>query len=300
MVVFEGDVIKTIKKLVSQGSRRYLRTATLQNMDPRTSRAVDIYGYGLQYLEVIQVDLQLPRLAGQFHGKRIVHISDLHCSRTVSTKYLRYCIDRINRLDADIVVLTGDYVTHDIYGRFRKKMIDLVADIRSRLGIYACLGNHDYGIGGVFGSLREHQLRRMINDMTNCGIKVLRNGSSVLQIDGESLWFVGLGDLWADDFEPEKAFADVDANGPVITLAHNPDSIKHLKQFDFDAVMCGHTHGIPVQFVTSFGWPVLNRYDYHAGLYRLGNKKLYVNRGLGRFGRTLFNTRPEITIFNLR
>jgi predicted MPP superfamily phosphohydrolase len=214
-------------------------------------------------------------------------------------RYLRYCIERINHLDADIVILTGDYVTHDIYGGFRKKMIKLISNIQSQLGVYACLGNHDYGIGGVFGSLREHQMHRIIRDMTNCGVKVLRNGSSVLEIDGESLWFVGLGDLWANDLEPHKAFAKVGTDGPVIALAHNPDSVKHLEEFDFDAVMCGHTHGIPVQLVTSFGWPLFNRHDYYAGLYSLGNKKLYVNRGLGRFGRTLFNTRPEITIFTL-
>jgi len=230
---------------------------------------------------------------------RIVHISDLHCSRTVSGKYLRHCIERVNQLDADVVLLTGDYITHDIYGRFRKRIVELVSNISSRHGIYACMGNHDYGVDGVFGSLRHDRLYEMTEGMENCGINVLRNESVTLEREGQRLWFVGLGDLWANDFKPKKAFADIDIGSAVIALAHNPQSVKHMEGFDYNAIMCGHTHGVPTQFSRSLKGAVLNRHDHYSGLYHIGDKKLYVNRGLGRMGKMFFNARPEITVFNL-
>jgi predicted MPP superfamily phosphohydrolase len=264
-----------------------------------TPWAIDAEGSGPEWLEVIEVPLGLKNLGQSLHGMRIVHISDLHCSWTVSSKYLRHCIKRVNSLDADIVVITGDYVTHDHTGRFREKVIDLVEGIQSRCGVYACLGNHDYGIGGVFKARHEKRLREMIRGLESGGVSVLRNDSSLLKIDGYGIRFVGLGDLWAGDFQPEKAFVGVSEDEAVIALAHNPDVIYHLQKYDFDAVMCGHTHGVKYGLMGAPGESILNERFHYAGLYKVGGKKLYVNRGLGRLGKAIFNARPEITVFNL-
>lgn len=267
-----------------------------------TAWAVDPYGGPKEWVEVVELDLHIKKLPDAFVDKRIIHISDLHCSRTVSSRYLGHCIKRINQLNADIVVLTGDYITYDIRGNFSEKVISLISRISSSHGIYACMGNHDYGVDGFFGPLLRHQrFHNLINGMQQHGIKVLRNESAVLEIDGKALWFVGLGDLWADDFEPEKAFDRVrTTDGAVITLAHNPESLLHMDGFGYDAVLSGHTHGTTFQFSKWFGGPVMKRHRYRAGLYSLGGRKLYVNRGLGRHGRVLFNARPEITVYSLR
>lgn len=279
---------------------RYVRGAAFGKLGFCTSWAVGVDGAGAEWVEVVEVGLELANLPGAFDGKRIVHVSDLHYSRTVTGKYLRRCVERINLLDADIVVLTGDYVTHDHHCRFREKVAELVGGIRSRLGVYACLGNHDYGIGGLFRSRRDGALRRMVDGMEDSGVSVLRNESSVLEIDGQGLRLVGLGDLWAGDFEPERAFDGIGLDEVVIALAHNPDVIEHLHGFDVDAVMCGHTHGARVGFVGAPGESIVDRRFYYAGMYHVGGMKLYVNRGLGRLGKLLFNTRPEITVFSLR
>ena len=171
--------------------------------------------------------------------------------------------------------------------------------LESRFGIFACLGNHDYGIGGAVRIERTNQLDQMVGTMRDFGIRVLRNQSSPLEIDGQCLWFVGLGDLWADDFEPEKAFANVDYDGTVIALSHNPETIKHLHHFEFDALLSGHTHGCSMEWTVFSDKPLLKRRRYVSGLYDFGDKKMYVNRGLGRHGRAMFNKRPEITVYNL-
>ncbi len=276
----------------------YFKGAAFGTLGFCTSWAVDSHGHGAEWIEVIQVDLQLRNLPEQFHGKRIVHVSDLHCSRTVSGKYLRRCVERINQLDADIVVLTGDYITYDKNGRFREKVAELVGSIQSRHGVYACLGNHDYGIGSMLGGGHNSMVWEMVENMAAGGVNVLRNESSVLEIDGKQLWFVGLGDLWVDDLGLEQAFDGVPENEVVIVLAHNPETIEYLQPFGADAVMSGHTHGLGVHFDKRGRWGIKSR-RFHAGMYEIGGKKLYVNRGLGRLGRALFNPRPEITEFVL-
>ena len=187
----------------------YLKGADLGTLGFCTRWAVDVQGVGPEWIEVVEIDLHLQSPHNRLHGTRIAHISDLHHSRTVSSDYLRRCIEGINILDVDLVVLTGDYITYDIRGTYRKKVVAMLGDIESRFGTYACLGNHDYGIRGLLGYRREHLVRRLIQGMEAKGIAVLRNESTVLSINGHPLWLVGLGDLRIGDFHPQKAFADV-------------------------------------------------------------------------------------------
>jgi uncharacterized protein len=280
--------------------RRYLKGASLGSLGFCTGWAVDHqHATAREWIEVVETNLHLKNLSVSFRGWRIVHVSDLHCSRTVSTKFLRNCIDRINLLDVDIVVLTGDYVTRDIHGKFRDKVIKLIGTIKCKHGVYACMGNHDYGIGSIIGSRRNDLLYSLIKGLQRCGVTVLRNESSELQIDGKSLWFVGLGDLWSRDFNPEKAFTAIPENQTVIALSHNPDAAMRLHSFPVDIIMSGHTHGAQTRFAPAPHWRLKKR-NFHAGMYKLGDKTLYVNRGLGRLGQLLYNTRPEITVFTLQ
>jgi hypothetical protein len=286
--------------LVRRG--RHIGGAAIGALGFCTPWAVDkhhgVRGDHPEWIEVVEVDMHLENLPEKFRGKRIVHISDLHCSRTVSNRYLRHCVDRVNHLKADIVILTGDYITHDLNGKFRNKAVELVGAINNNNGVYACLGNHDYGFNGMLRSKHHGLMHDMIEGMEQGGVNILRNDSAVVEIDGEELWLVGLGDIWAGDFKPKKAFKKVPDNEAVITLLHNPDGVKHLHDFPVDAVMSGHTHGAVTEHVNKFGWGVQKR-KYHAGMYHVRGKKMYVNRGLGRLGRARLGARPEITVCTL-
>ncbi|MEJ2704481.1 MAG: metallophosphoesterase [Sedimentisphaerales bacterium] len=277
----------------------YLKGAILGTLGFCTRWAVDDRGVGPEWIEVVEIDLHLQSPHDRLHGTRIAHISDLHHGRTVSSNYLRRCIERINRLDVDLVVLTGDYVTYDLRGVYRETVAGLLGDIKSRFGTYACLGNHDYGISGLPVHRRERLIHRLVEGMRAQGVTVLRNESVLLDINGHPLWFVGLGDLRIGDFEPEKAFAHVPADQVTIALIHNPRGIEHLGEFMVHAVVSGHTHGRRTRPISRRALRSRIR-RFHAGLYEVEGKKLYVNRGLGRVGRARLNTRPEITVFTLR
>lgn len=280
--------------------RRFVKGVMLGTLGFCTGAAVDALGIEPEWIEVVNHDLRLPGLPKAFAGRRIVQISDLHLSTTVSCEYLRRCFDRINHLNADIILLTGDYVTYDGRGKFREQLIEML-DLKARLGVFACMGNHDYGISNSFRPSDVPLLNFLTEGMQNKGITVLRNQSAAVNIGAERIWLVGLGDLWADDCHPRAGFTGVPDDEVTLVLVHNPDSLDRLIPHNANAIFCGHTHGgqFKIPFLGPPILPIRNR-QYSAGMFDVGGRKLYVNRGLGRLGRIRFNCRPEITIFHLR
>ena len=285
------------KELIDRGF--YLKGLALGTLGFCTRSAVDVEGLAPQWLEVVEIDLNLAKPHHRLHGTRIAHVSDIHLSRTVGKEYISRCIDRINQLEADIVVLTGDYITYDIRGNFRKQVASLLARIKSRFGTYACLGNHDYGLKAMPARRRNYMLIKFLRSLKAKGITVLRNESTVLDIHGEPLRLVGLGDLRVADFHPKKAFAQASNGDVTIALVHNPKAVEYLEQFDVDVVFSGHTHGRTSRFPPEH---ILNTKSrrFHAGMYDINGTRLYVSRGIGRIGRMRFNARPEITVLTLR
>lgn len=277
----------------------YLRGLALGTLGFCTRSAVDMNGSGEEWLEVVQIDLNLTKRHHRLHGTRIAHVSDLHLSRTVRAEYLSRCIERINQLDADIVVLTGDYITYDIRGKYREQVAALLGGIQSRFGAFACLGNHDYGLKVMPTRKRNSMLCKFIRNLKENGITLLKNESTVLNIRGEPLRIVGLGDLRVGDFHPKKAFADASNGDVTIALVHNPKGVEYLDPFDVDVAFSGHTHGKTSRFPPEH---ILNtkKRKFHAGMYQVNGTSLYVSRGLGRVGRMRFYSRPEITILTLR
>ncbi len=66
-------------------------------------------------------------------------------------------------------------------------------------------------------------------------------------------------------------------------------------------ILAGHTHGGQCKppFLPPPLLPVWNP-RYTAGEFPLaGNRRLYINRGIGYVLRVRFNVRPEITVFHL-
>ena len=285
------------KDLIDRGF--YLRGLAFGTLGFCTSSAVDMNGSGAEWLEVVEIDLNLRKLHHRLHGTRIAHVSDLHLSRTVRAEYLSRCIERINRIDADIVVLTGDYITYDIRGKYRKQVAALLGRIQSRFGTYACLGNHDYGLKAIPPRRRNYMLLEFLSRLKIKRITVLRNQATTLKIHGEPLRIVGLGDLRVGDFHPQTAFADASDADVTIALVHNPKGVEYLHQFDVDVVFSGHTHGRISRFPHDHFLNTKKR-KFHAGMYEVNGTRLYVNRGLGRVGRIRFNSRPEITVLTLR
>ena len=251
------------------------------------------------WIEVVRRDLPAPNLPAAWDGVRVGLVADLHHGTRVPLDYLACGIDRLASFQTDLVAVVGDFVTTRD-GGYAEAVSGLMDRLAPPLGVWACLGNHDYGIGRPVQHGRAGAIARALSAH---GVHLLRNASVRLARGGEALWIVGLEDLWSGRLNAADAFAAVPPGAATLTLCHNPDAADDLARAGAGSILSGHTHGGQVQ-VPLVGPPILpvrNRTRYE-GMHRLGagGARLYINRGLGWLRRVRFGCRPEITILTLR
>lgn len=263
---------------------------------------------------VRRVDLSLPHLPASFNGLRIIQISDLHLGSWASSEPIAEAATIINDLDPDIVLFTGDlvnYSTNEAY-RFRHEL----SRIRARHGVFAILGNHDYGdyVTWPDENGKAKNMEALYRFFDEIGWRLLRNENEILERNGERIALIGVENWSASKRFPKlgdlsKALSGA-GNIPVkILMSHDPThwekEVSH-KFNDIDLTLSGHTHGF--QFgveLKNFRWSFAQYVSkYWAGLYESTHKGkkqyLYVNRGLGMIGYPgRVGILPEITLITL-
>jgi len=167
-----------------------------------------------------------------------------------------------------------------------------LSGLRSRLGSFAVLGNHDYNTDAEFvtDALRSH------------GINVLRNSNRPIEQNGGRLWLLGTNDALFSEARLESALANVPARETKILLAHEPDLADQSSRYGIDVQFSGHSHGgqIRIPGLRPAWLPPLAR-KYYDGYYRVNGLQLYTNRGIGTIGLPFrFLCPPEVTLVTLR
>jgi uncharacterized protein len=245
------------------------------------------------WLEIVERPLPIRGLPKSLVGRTLVQISDVHTGLRVDDAYLIDVFRRVTDLNPDIVVLTGDLVSPhaDIF----RQMEDVYRYFpQGRLATLGVLGNHDYGRGW-----REYDVAdRVVATVAPLGVTILRNEV----VDVRGLQIVGLDDLWSKRFAPELVMPCLDPDRPSLVLSHNPDTADEPVWGGFEGwILSGHTHGGQCRppFLPPPLLPVRNR-RYTAGEFALsGNRRLYINRGVGHSLQLRMNVRPEVTQFVL-
>ena len=257
------------------------------------------------WIEISHRDAYLPGLPAAFDGLRLVQLSDIHLDEFTEPYFLREAVNRINEINPDLVLLTGDYVTCSPISKrvsFLKGSVWQCANILNELKCRQCygvLGNHDFMTG-------EDEV---IAALTDNGVHVLRNASVPIERDGGRFWIAGVDDPVFGTPDAGLAIPKSirnSSNEPVVLLCHAPDYVDDLllepEARSVALMLSGHTHGgqIRLPFFGPFHLPVLGR-KYVRGWFRFGNLQLYVNRGLGTVDLPFrLNCPPEITVFTLR
>ncbi|QOY52020.1 metallophosphoesterase [Candidatus Sulfurimonas baltica] len=234
-----------------------------------------------------EISLQAQNFSSSLKGLRIVQLSDLHLTQNIEISYLKTLIAKINGLNPDLVVITGD-----ILQTFATKLHKHLKTFKLLVApTYYVTGNHDI----VYGPTA---LKDMLFD---AGVICLDNKIEILSINGVPLQLVGLSDRYSfarGIKRPIKElFAKLDPNLSTILLAHQPKDILHVDKFRIDIQLSGHTHGgqvYPFNIVVKFFQP------YFSGLYVRNKTLLYVTRGLGYWGpKVRYRVPSEIPVFTI-
>ncbi len=257
------------------------------------------------WLEVNLHEVPIADLSHSFSGLRILQMSDFHCGPRVTPTYLGEAVDLALAQEPDVVVLTGDFI-HKGY-RHVETVARILGRLRSPLGVYAVLGNHDFSVRNALGIRRHPHLHRAVaGALKSQGIRVLHNETVTLVRPGSGLsrarlHLTGVADLWSRVCDLNRAFDGLCSTVPRVLLAHNPSTIDRLDGRRCDLMLSGHTHGGQID-LPGLGRLALGAKGrrFAAGLYQHGKTILYVNKGVG-FGLPLrYRVRPEVAVLVLR
>jgi len=222
------------------------------------------------------VEVPIIDLPAALHGFTIAQISDLHVGPTIKRDYVDAIVDAVNRLEADLIAVTGDLVDGSVaqLAHHTQPMSRLTA----RHGTYFVTGNHEYYSGA----------RAWIAELRRLGLRVLINEHVVLEHEGEDVVVAGVTDYSAHYYDeshrsdPHGAIAGAPANAAFkLLLAHQPRSAHSAAAVGFHLQLSGHTHGgqfLPWNFFVRLQQP------FTAGLHRLGALWVYTSRGTGYWG----------------
>lgn len=141
---------------------------------------------------------------------------------------------------------------------------------------------------------------KLCNLLKETPFRILNNETVTLPI---GLNIVGLGELFLSQCRPDIAYRNYKPDFPGIVLVHNPDAIPDLSVYPGEWIFSGHTHGQQIYIP----WPKfgkrlsekltgLENPEFCRGYIRVGNKQVYVTRGLGSTNRIRFNSTPEICL----
>jgi uncharacterized protein len=245
-----------------------------------------------QHPTVYRVTVPLSGLPPAFDGFTICQLSDMHRSWTVPESLIRRGAALANSLHADMIVLTGDFVTNSLAAA--KSCAAALSELRAPHGVYGVLGNHDHWTRDPDGVSAE---------LERVGVKMLTNRSTRLTAGGANAWVCGVDSVWGGGADLDRALADVPEKDFRFLLCHEPDFADEAAARGIPLTLSGHTHGGQVALPgrRALVSPKHGR-KYIAGLQRVENSTswVYTNVGLGVIAPPIrINCPPEVTLMTL-
>jgi predicted MPP superfamily phosphohydrolase len=250
-----------------------------------------IGGYALgeaRNIRTTRLEISLSGLPPAMDGFSLVQVSDIHYGMLTENGKLSRIVDRINDLQPDVVVITGDLVDEGV--SHMEEMAFPLARLKSRQGIFAVTGNHEYYAG----------VDRAVAIMKKAGIRVLRNEK--ISLPG-GLQLLGVDDPTGSrrvgnpspDFE--KLLSQLDPKKPSVLLYHQPIQFAKVASSGIGLQLSGHTHGgqlFPIILISRLIYPLT------PGIRQGEKSYLYVSRGVGTWGPPMrLGSPPEITLIRL-
>jgi uncharacterized protein len=241
---------------------------------------------------ICRVSVPLPGLPRALHGFTICQLSDFHRGPIIPEAYLRGAAALANGLKPDLIALTGDYLSSRY--QYAISCAAAIATLKAPYGVFGVLGNHDIAAGDpLFVSAA----------MEGAGVRVLRNGSARVTVNGADWWICGLDDVHCGSPSLEDTLAGVPERAFRILLCHEPDFADTAATYGIPLQLSGHSHG--GQVVLPGRGPLIVPdlgEKYPQGLQRVeGSQSLvYTNVGLGMVAIPIrINCPPEITLLTL-
>jgi uncharacterized protein len=236
---------------------------------------VILFGYlNTRNIVVNTHDINLPKKSGKLDELNVVLVADFHLTPINDGKKLKEIVEVINSLNPDIVLMPGDIVDDKVGILKIRKIGDDLRNIRSKYGVYASNGNHEFIVG----------IDEALPYLQSLDVKVLSDSAELID---ESFFVIGRDDRARKNFTgvDRKPLAEilenVNKNYPTIIIDHTPLELDEIVKNNIDLQLSGHTHHgqlFPANLITSM------IYEVSWGHLKKGNTQFYVTCGVGTWG----------------
>jgi len=242
------------------------------------------------YPRIRQLEITINKMIPESGYLRLVVLSDLHLGSVVRLGRLKKIVRMINSLEPDLIFLAGDILDEAISPSQMKVAAETLTELRARLAIIACPGNHE----------TYSQKEKALEEITGGRLRVLADEKMVLN---NKIVIIGRRDRAIESRGEkrkriEELLGKIEGNPPLFLLDHQPWHLEEAEKAGIDLQVSGHTHAgqlFPLNF--------LNRriYEKYWGYHRRGQTHYYISCGVGTWGPPLQTAaRPEIVLLIIK
>lgn len=303
-----GFVLRRMKKMPRRGSASYKKLLQIGGISMIVFVTLfSVYGsFHARDIKQKEYQITIDKKAGDLKKLRIGLISDLHLGYNMGIKDVEKMVNLLNEENLDLVCIAGDIYDNNFDAIDDPEGISqLLSQIQSTYGTFACFGNHDvsenllggFSVPGSSQQLRDTRAEQLLKD---AGITILDD--EVRLID-RSFYLVGRLDAHKtgiSNLEPktiEEFVKTLDSSKPILVMEHQPRKLKDEAKAGVDLSMAGHTHDgqlFPGNLVVALMWK--NPY----GLYKDGDFHSVVTSGVGMWGPSMrVGTDSEIAVIDV-
>jgi uncharacterized protein len=275
----------------SPARRNFLRAANVA-LFAAPAAAV---GYGVFIerlnLQLREQNIEIPGLHPDLDGLRIVQLSDIHLSPFLSLRDLDRAIAMANETKAHLAVVTGDLIS--TAADPVDDCLEHLRAVRSDAGIYGCLGNHE-----IYAGAEEY----VTEQGAHLGMRFLRLASVPLRFGNATLNLAGVDYQRMHTHYLRGAEKLIVPGALNVMMSHNPDVFPNAVRQGWDFTISGHTHGGQVRVeILHTNLSVARVFTpYIDGIYRKGDKSIFVSRGIGTIGAPIrLECAPEVALLRL-
>ena len=227
-----------------------------------------------------------------YDGLKVVHFSDLHYKKVITEKRVKELVKEINKIEADIVIFTGDLIDNDyeLSNSDINFLIEELSSIKSKYGSYAVLGDNDYS-----------NIEVVNNIYIQSNFNLLNNSSSVIYNENNDRIYIGGMESYIKDKANINLLDEYQDISYKIILVHEGDYIDDILEVipDTNMILAGHSlnGSVNVPFIKNIILPNGSK-KYNKPYYKVNDTDIYISNGIGvdRVNFRLFNT-PSINFY---
>lgn len=172
-------------------------------------------------------------------GYKLVLLSDLHYGISLDNSGLQQVVDKINKENADLIILDGDIVDESTTLQQMQSAFHILGQAKSNYGIYYVYGNHDKN---NYARVKNYTRETLATTIKKSGIHILEDNTALINQEIALIGRADRSDTAGNRKTISQLVKNLDQKQEWIVLDHQPCEYEKVEKAKVDLILSGHTH----------------------------------------------------------